>query len=70
MLVLTRRNRESLVVGGSHGADHLLKVTVLEIRRGSVVLGIEGDRTIPVYRSEIWKRMQAYDDACETTCCG
>jgi carbon storage regulator CsrA len=59
MLVLSRKNHESVVVGGSNPLEQLLKVTVLEVRRGKVILGIEGDRDVPVYRSEIWDRMCA-----------
>jgi carbon storage regulator CsrA len=55
MLVLTRKNRETVVVTDSRGLEQLLKVTVLEIRRGKVTLGIEGEREVPVYRGEIWK---------------
>ena len=32
MLVLSRKNRESVVVGGADGLHRLLKVTVLDIR--------------------------------------
>jgi carbon storage regulator CsrA len=59
MLVLTRKNQESVVVGGSDTLEQLLKVTVLEIRRGKVKLGIEGDKEVGVYRCEIWDRMRA-----------
>jgi carbon storage regulator CsrA len=55
MLVLTRKHSESVVVSDSYGLEQLLKVTVLEIRRGKVTLGIEGERDIPVYRSEVWE---------------
>src|SRR3990172_6492163 len=65
MLVLTRKNRESVVVGGSNAFEQLLKVTVLEIRRGKVTLGIEGDRDVPVYRCEIWDRICAGKRSCE-----
>lgn len=68
MLVLTRKNRESVVVGGSNALEQLLKVTVLEIRSGKVVLGIEGDRDVPVYRSEVWERRHAGEKACESQC--
>ena len=47
MLVLSRKNRESVVVGGSDGFDRLLKVTVLDIRAGQVRLGFEVDRDVP-----------------------
>jgi carbon storage regulator CsrA len=56
MLVLKRKNRESIIVGDSSDLDHVLTVTVLEIRRGKVTLGIEGDRDVPVCRSEIWRQ--------------
>jgi carbon storage regulator CsrA len=59
MLVLTRKNHESVVVGDTNFRDQLLKVTVLEIRRGKVTLGIEGDRNVPVYRCEIWENFRA-----------
>ena len=59
MLVLSRKNRQSVVVGGSGGFDHLLKVTVLEIRDGKVSLGFEVDREVPVHRSEVWERIHA-----------
>ena len=59
MLVLSRKNRESVVVGGSDGFGRLLKVTVLDIRGGQVRLGFEVDRDVPVHRSEVWERIQA-----------
>jgi len=57
MLVLTRKQQESVVVGGSIGFERLLKVTVLEITGGKVRLGFEADDTVPIFRSEVWKRM-------------
>jgi carbon storage regulator CsrA len=59
MLVLTRKSRESVVVGGSVGFERLLKVTVLDIRGGSVKLGFEVDGTVPVHRAEVWEKIQA-----------
>ena len=53
MLILTRRVQESLRVGDD------LVVTVLAVKGGSVRLGISGPRSMPVYREEIYKRMQA-----------
>jgi carbon storage regulator CsrA len=70
MLVLTRKNRESVVVGCSDGLEKLLKVTVLEIRRGKVTLGIEGDRGVPVYRCEIWDRMHSGAKQYQVQPCG
>jgi carbon storage regulator CsrA len=69
MLVLTRKNRESVIVGSSHALEQVLKVTVLEIRRGKVTLGIEGDRDVPVYRCELWDRMCANETLCGIQSC-
>ena len=57
MLVLARKSMESVVVGGSGGFEQLLRVTVLEIKNGSVRLGFEADASIPVHRSEVWERI-------------
>ena len=59
MLVLSRKNRESVVVGGGGGLARVLKVTVLGIAGGKVKLGFEVDADIPVNRLEIWERMRA-----------
>ena len=53
MLVLSRKNRESVVIGGDDGLHRLLKVTVLEIRGTNVRLGFEVDTDVPVHRSEV-----------------
>jgi carbon storage regulator len=59
MLVLTRKSRESVVVGGGEAAAPLLKVTVLEIRGGKVRLGFEAEAGVPVHRWEVWERIRA-----------
>ena len=59
MLVLSRKNRESVVVGGGGGCQGLLKVTVLEVAGGKVKLGFEVDADIPVHRLEVWERIRA-----------
>ena len=51
MLVLSRKSRESVVIGGSDGLHRLLKVTVLDIRGTNVKLGFEADPDVPVHRS-------------------
>ena len=56
MLVLTRKNQESVMVGGSVGFERVLKVTVLDIQRGKVRLGFEVDAEVPVHRSEVWEQ--------------
>jgi len=59
MLVLSRKKRESVVVGGEDGVHHLLKVTVLEIGAGKVKLGFDVDADVPVHRLEVWERIRA-----------
>ncbi len=59
MLVLARKIREAVVVGGVEGFPRLLKVTVVEIRGGKVKLGFEVDADVPVHRQEVWERIQA-----------
>ena len=57
MLVLSRKSRESVLIGGSDGLHRLLKVTVLGIKGSNVKLGFEADADVPVHRSEVWERM-------------
>jgi len=59
MLVLSRKNQESVVVGGIDEVVPLLKITVLEIKGGKVRLGFEADGEIPVHRWEVWERIRA-----------
>jgi carbon storage regulator len=57
MLVLSRKNRESVVIGGADGFRRLLKVTVLGIQGAKVKLGFEVDPEVPIHRSEVWERI-------------
>jgi carbon storage regulator CsrA len=59
MLVLSRKSREAVVVGGSDGFERLLKVTVLGIHGDRVKLGFDIDAAVPVHRLEVWERLQA-----------
>jgi carbon storage regulator CsrA len=59
MLVLTRKNQEAVVVGGSVGFEHLLTVTVLAIDGGKVRLGFAVDAAVPIHRLEVWERIHA-----------
>jgi carbon storage regulator CsrA len=59
MLVLSRKNQESVVVGGTDGFHRLLRVKVLEIRGTTVKLGFDVDPDVPVHRSEVWERIRA-----------
>jgi carbon storage regulator CsrA len=60
MLVLSRKSRESVVVGGADGFQHVLRITVLEISGGKVKLGFDVDAGIPVHREEVWQRIRAH----------
>jgi carbon storage regulator len=57
MLVLSRKLKESVVVGGVECYERLLKVTVLDIKGTTVRLGFEADGDVPVHRSEVWERI-------------
>ena len=59
MLVLSRKHRESVVIGGADGLHRLLKVTVLGIQGANVKLGFEVDPDVPVHRSEVWEGINA-----------
>ena len=59
MLVLSRKNQESVVVGGADGIHRLLRVKVLEIRGANVKLGFEVDPDVPVHCSEYLERVRA-----------
>ena len=47
MLVLSRKENESIVIDGR------IKVTVVEIKGGKIRLGIEAPQDVPVLRSEL-----------------
>ena len=57
MLVLTRKNRESVVVMQSEAGEVLLKITVLDIEGGRVKLGFEAEQRLPILRQEIYERI-------------
>lgn len=57
MLVLARKRCESVVVGRPHSFERMLKVTVLEIKNGSVLLGFEANPDFPVQSWEMWERI-------------
>jgi carbon storage regulator CsrA len=59
MLVLSRKNFESVVVVGPGGTEQMLKITVLGIVGGCVSLGFEAAKDVPVHRSEVWQRIRA-----------
>ena len=59
MLVLSRKDGQSVIVGGAGAFPGLCKVTVLGITGGKVRLGFEVDDNVPVNREEVWQRICA-----------
>jgi sRNA-binding carbon storage regulator CsrA len=59
MLVFSRRNHESIVIGGSKGFERLLKLTVIDVTDGTVKLGVDVADDIPVHPWEAWERICA-----------
>lgn len=57
MLVLTRKNRESVVIGRPEDLEVVLEITILEIEGGRVRLGFEADSRMPIHRREVWDRI-------------
>ncbi len=54
MLILTRRTKESIVIGDNKE----IKITVLNIRGGQVQFGIDAPKNVPVHREEVYDRIQ------------
>lgn len=69
MLVLTRKLRESVIVGGGASAHRELTVTVLEIHGDRVRLGIEAHHDVKVHRWEVWERIRQATIAVTATHC-
>lgn len=53
MLVLTRRNNESIII-----SDNIV-LTVLAVNGNQVKIGINAPKDIPVHREEIFKKIQS-----------
>jgi len=52
MLVLTRKVRERINIGDD------ITISVIEVDRGSVRLGIDAPRNITILRQEVYERIQ------------
>ena len=52
MLVLARRIGEKLKIGDD------VTVTILQVRGNQVSIGIEADKSIPVHREEVFRRIK------------
>jgi carbon storage regulator len=57
MLVLTRKSRESVVIGRPEDLEVILEITILEIEGGRVRLGFAADAKMPIHRREVWERI-------------
>ena len=57
MLVLSRRQGESIVIG-----NHVT-ITVLEVRGDQIRLGIEAPRSVSVHREEVYRRVLEENNA-------
>ena len=53
MLILTRRNGESLVIGED------VKITILDVKKDQVKVGIHAPTEVSIYREEIYQRIQS-----------
>ena len=59
MLVLSRRQLEAVAVSADGDVAGMLKVTVLEVKRGRVKLGFEAANGVAVHRWEVWEKIQS-----------
>jgi carbon storage regulator len=53
MLVLPRKSNQSIMIGDN------IEVSVLAIMGEKVRIGIQADRTVPVFRKEVYLEIQA-----------
>ena len=53
MLIVSRREGEKLMIGDD------VVISVVEVAGGTVKLGIEAPRSVPVYREELWAAVRA-----------
>jgi carbon storage regulator len=57
MLRITRRPGERIMLGDD------VVVEVMEIRGGTVRIGIDAPRSVPVYREELWLEVKRENEA-------
>ena len=57
MLVLTRKNRESVVIGRADAQEVVMVITILSVEGGRVRLGFEADSSMPIHPREVWDRI-------------
>ena len=61
MLVLARKENEEIVIG-----NQVVIVTVVAIEGGKVKLGFTAPPEIPIYRKEIWDKMQGPEGSAQS----
>jgi len=59
MIVLSRKSRESVFIGGNEDFRRLLKVNEINIQGTNVKLGFEVDPDVPIHHSEVSERIRA-----------
>ncbi|MEW6355726.1 MAG: carbon storage regulator CsrA [Planctomycetota bacterium] len=52
MLVLTRKSKQSIMIGDN------IEITVLKIERDQVRIGIAAPNSVPVHRKEVYENIQ------------
>lgn len=52
MLVLTRKSKQSIMIGDD------IEITVLKIERDQVRIGIAAPNSVPVHRKEVYENIQ------------
>jgi carbon storage regulator len=55
------------VVGAADNLNEVVRVTVVEVRGGTVKLGFEAGDEVPIHRAEVWERIRAESRALEPT---
>ncbi len=63
MLVLSRKTHESIIIGED------IVITIVDIGRGRVQVGVRAPSYIPVFRQEIVERMVANGEIESLECC-
>lgn len=57
MLILTRKNGESIIIGDD------IKITLVGVKGYQVKIGIDAPKEVSVHREEIYRRIKEQEDA-------
>lgn len=58
MLILTRKEKETLVILDEDANEVIAEIVVVRIAGDQIKLGVNADIALPVHRKEIWDRIQ------------